>query len=232
MPGAEHNAKYGSKHSIAKLCFAIAVSLACIASVLVVSEKGQGEPLNHWQALARTAAEPRFDSIKSALAKQHFDTEMLPAARELGSIYRQLGKQEEAAKIYRVLWLVPQQPDNFVRDALELASLYSDMTAFPYAIDSYKKILEFDRKRLTTNHPDIVRDLNNLGVCYRCYAVSSSDVQKRQDNLKLAELHLSEAAKIGSKSRSFSTEQETVSVNKKVISINQKVISHDCGILK
>lgn len=228
MPGAEHNTKYGSKHSIAKLCFAIAVSLACIVSVLAVSEKGHGEPLNHWQTLARTAAEPRFDSIKSALAKQHFDTEMLPAARELASIYRQLGKQEEAAKIYRVLWLAPQQPDSFVRDALELASLYSDMTAFPYAIDSYKKILEFDRKRFTTNHPDIVRDLNNLGVCYRCYAVSSSDAQKRQDNLKLAELYLSEAAKIGkisSESRSSSSEQEAVAVNK-------KVISHDCGILK
>lgn len=218
MPGAYSS----TKHSIAKLAFASIVSLACIASVLAVSEKGQGEPLNHWQALSRTAAEPHFDNVKSALAKQHFDIVMLPSARELASIYRQLGKQEEAAKIYRILWLVPQEPDSFVKDALELASLYSDMTAFQYAIESYKKILDFDRKRLTANHPDIVRDLNNLGVCYRCYAVSCSDAQTRHANLKLAELQLSEAAKICSESRSLSAEWGTISGN-------QNVISHDCG---
>jgi hypothetical protein len=124
-----------------------------------------------------------------------------------------------------LLWLAPQEPENFVRDALELASLYSDMSAFPYAIESYKKILDFDRLRLKNDHRDIVRDLNNLGVCYRCYAVSSSEPSKRQMNFELAAAHLSEAAKICSSNQSLVDDQV-------IISTNQNVVAQDQGQFK
>lgn len=210
-------------NSIAYLVFAIAISVTCTFSLLSVSEKNGFS--NHWQTIGAVASESRFDKVKAAVSKQHLDSGELPAARELASLYRQQGKQEEAAKIYRLLWLAPQEPENFVRDALELASLYSDMSAFPYAIESYKKILDFDRLRLKNDHRDIVRDLNNLGVCYRCYAVSSSEPSKRQMNFELAATHLSEAARICSSNQSLVDDQV-------IISTNQSVVAQDQGQFK
>lgn len=210
-------------NSIAYLVFAIAISVTCTFSLLSVSEKNGFS--NHWQTIGAAASELRFDKVKAAVSKQHLDSGELPAARELASLYRQQGKQEEAAKIYRLLWLAPQEPENFVRDALELASLYSDMSAFPYAIESYKKILDFDRLRLKNDHRDIVRDLNNLGVCYRCYAVSSSEPSKRQMNFELAATHLSEAARICSSNQSLVDDQV-------IISTNQSVVAQDQGQFK
>ena len=210
-------------NSIAYLVFAIAIWVSCSFCLLSVREKNGFS--NHWQTIGAVASESRFDKVKAAVSKQHLDSGELPTARELASLYRQQGKQEEAAKIYRLLWLAPQEPENFVRDALELASLYSDMSAFPYAIESYKKILDFDRLRLKNDHRDIVRDLNNLGVCYRCYAVSSSEPSKRQMNFELAAAHLSEAAKICSSNQSLVDDQV-------IISTNQNVVAQDQGQFK
>jgi tetratricopeptide (TPR) repeat protein len=211
------------KHGIGYLVVAIAVSVTCTYSLLAVSEK-EGFS-NYWQSLSAIAAESRFDRIKAAVSKQHLDSGELLDARELASLYRQQGKQEEAAKIYRLLWLAPQEPESFVKDALELASLYSDMSAFPYAIESYKKVLEFDRLRLKRGHRDIVRDLNNLGLCYRCYAVSSSETRKRQANFELAAAYLAEAAEICSGKQSLVDDQV-------IISTNQNVVVQDRGQLK
>jgi tetratricopeptide (TPR) repeat protein len=205
-----------NREGIVQLSFAIAIAATCIFSYMAVSEKR--EISNHWQAIDAVASEPRFALVKAAVLKKHLDSEMLPPARELASLYRQQGKQEEAAKIYRLLWLAPQDPEGFVGDALELASLYSDMSAFPYAIESYKKILEFDRLRLKPDSPGIVRDLNNLGVCYRCYAVSSSEPSQRQLNLDLASAQLSEAARICSASQTLADDQLIVSTNLNVVS--------------
>ncbi|MBP9810842.1 hypothetical protein KBF38_21240 [bacterium] len=217
--GRQQNKRY----VIAYLVVAIAVSVACTSSLVAVSEKKGFS--NHWQSLSAVASESRFDKIKAAVSKQHLDSGELLEARELASLYRQQGKQEEAAKIYRLLWLAPQEPESFVKDALELASLYSDMSAFPYAIESYKKILEFDRLRLKNDQRDIVRDLNNLGVCYRCYAVSSSEPRKIQTNFELAAACLAEAAKICSTNKSLVDEQL-------IISTNQNVVAQDRDQLK
>ncbi|MDP3510511.1 MAG: hypothetical protein Q8T09_21255 [Candidatus Melainabacteria bacterium] len=220
MPGLDQLSK---RHSIGYLVVAIAVSVTCTYSFLAVSEKTGLS--NYWQSLSAVASESRFDKIKAAVSKQHLDSGKLLEARELASLYRQQGKQEEAAKIYRLLWLTPQEPENFVKDALELASLYSDMSAFPYAIESYKKILEFDRLRLKRGHRDIVRDLNNLGLCYRCYAVSSSETSKRQANFELAAAYLADAAEICSANQSLID-------NQVIISTNQSAVVQDRGQLK
>ena len=99
------------------------------------------------------------------------------------------------------------------------------MSAFPYAIESYKKILEFDRLRLKPDDPAIIRDLNNLGVCYRCYAVSSSEPSKRQINLELAATQLGEAAKIV-------TGSQDLLDDRMIISTNQNVVAQDLGQFK
>ena len=201
---------------IANLIFAIAVSVASISSVLAVSERCNSGLPNHFQTLESNSNDSKFDAVKAAVKKQQLQPELLPKARELANIYRQLGKQQEAAKICRILWLTSKEPEQFVKDALELASLYSDMTAFTYAIESYKKILEYDRLRFSPNHPAIARDLNNLAVCYRCYGVSLTDPEKRKVNLDIAAMYLAEAAKMGSASQN-------------VVATNQTVLDHDRG---
>ena len=103
---------------IAYLAFAIAISATCISSLVAVSEK-RGIS-NHWQAIDAISAEPRFDKVKAAVLKQHFDAEMLPQARELASIYRQQGKQEDSAKIYRMLWLAPKSRRALLKMLLSL----------------------------------------------------------------------------------------------------------------
>ena len=67
-----------------------------------------------------------------------------------------------------------------------------------------------------------MRDLNNLAVCYRCYAVSSSDPGQRRLNLDLASAQLSEAARICSASQVLADDQI-------IVSTNQNVVSQDRG---
>ncbi len=212
---------------IANLVFAIAVSVASISSVLAVSERNKSALPNHWQELELKAGDAKFNLVKAAVKKQQIEPDLLPAARELATIYRQLGKQQDAAKIYRILWLAKQEPKRFVEDALELASLYSEMSAFTYAIESYQKILEFDRLRFPANDPTIARDLNNLAVCYRCYGISLTDPKKRKYNLDLAAVNFAAAAKIGTDSQLVST--KVVLDQPNIVSSNQAVLAHDRG---
>lgn len=148
---------------LARLILFSFIAAACTASLLAVQAPHNGAVKNHWQELDR--AEAGFTNLKSELAGG------LPAAkrqqaRQLAAIYRQKGKQAEAAAIYRLLWNQPDEPAQFVRDGRELAAIYLEMAAFSSAIESYQKILAYDQSRLSNDDHEIALDLNNLGLCY------------------------------------------------------------------
>jgi len=173
----------GNGNGVLTALFAALIILACTASVIAVSEKNQGER-NYW---ALTNYEDRqFADVKAALAKGGLSQSMWPRARQLAVVYRQQNKMAEAANIYRILWPLEKNPDDFIALALDLASVYSDMGGFASALPIYKEVFAYD-KRLGKDNSVIARDYNNLAVCYRAMASTSADPAVRTENLLLAE---------------------------------------------
>ena len=103
-----------------------------------------------------------------------------PRARLLANLYRQQGKQAEAATIYRILWVAAGDKFN-VTDGRELAAIYTDMGGSASAIESYQKIISYDRS--TANQASVATDLNNLGQCYYITACTAADPQQRKQYL-------------------------------------------------
>lgn len=152
---------------LARLLLFSFIAAACTASLLAVQTPDGASDRsvkNHWQELEK--AEAGFDALKAELAGGRLPGAKRQEARHLAAIYRQEGKLAEAAAIYRLLWNEPDPPAQFVRDGRELAAIYLEMAAFPSAIESYQKILAYDRSRLAGDDHEIALDLNNLGLCY------------------------------------------------------------------
>ncbi|HNM50411.1 MAG TPA: hypothetical protein PKN86_11925 [Candidatus Obscuribacter sp.] len=160
---------------------ALVLGLGTLASMTFVAQSNSAlnEP-NYWQSL-----EGEIGRLKESASTVNQDRR---AARKLAALLRQNNEQDKAAEILRALWLKPAQPEEFVVDALELASLYTEMGAFDSAIESYEKILDFDRGRLKSKDPQLVRDYTNLAQCYYIKACACGDPQERSSYLEKARL--------------------------------------------
>ncbi|MBU6454580.1 MAG: hypothetical protein KGS72_22615 [Cyanobacteria bacterium REEB67] len=217
----------------AALLVALSVgSFACLGSLLYVNDANP--PLkvkNHWQSLdeqesgyadikAQVAAllkvaENKLDgkSIKSPSAKKR--------ARELALIYRQQGKQEKAAEIYRLLWLSAGAKFN-TEDGLALAATYTDMGGFDSAILSYQKILTYDQSstdiEAKVRQALVARDLNNLGQCYYTVACATAQSDTRKKYLRWARDQFIAAAKLAN------AEEETRLVRQNLASVETELL--------
>lgn len=138
------------------------MALACTVSIASVREPKNA--VDYWQSLS--AKESGYSALAAEIDRGKLDPAKHEQARQLARIYRQEGKQEEAAKIFRLLWTEHVSPDQFVSDGRELGAIYLDMSAFSSSIESYQKILDYDRGRLQAGDRNIALDLNNLGICY------------------------------------------------------------------
>ncbi len=177
--------------------FAALVCLAGTASVLAVSEKYKGDG-NHWLDLA--IHESSYGDVKAAMVQGQLPPALWPRARELAVLYREQNKVSEASAIYRALWAVTQSPDSFVQNALDLASVYSDMSGFKNAAEIYKQILAFDAKRFSSSDWRIARDYNNLATCYRSLANTTADKATAAKYLQLAKDNIVHANSTGAAS--------------------------------
>lgn len=217
--------------AIAPTCAIAFVCFACLASILYVSEGNSSlKADNHWQKLDQE--ETAYADIKTIIARKKLEgrpqeailtEEIKPRARLLASIYRQQGKQAEAAEIYRLLWLSSGNSPSFGSDARELASLYTDMAAFPSAVESYKKILQYDRDRLPPSDPGIARDLNNLGQCYYTAGCGTLDPKLRRQYFVWAKEQFGFAQNIAAHLSS----PERDKVDQSIIQLNQALATMD-----
>jgi len=206
-------------------CAIVLVCLACLGSTLYVSDANLSlKQDNHWQKLQQE--ESLYSDIKSIVASK--TAKVLPVeaqarARELASIYRQEGKQEEAAALYRMLWDSDGNKPSFIPDALELASIYTDMGGFASAVETDQKILRYDRDRLPPSDPAIARDINNLGQCYYTAGCGTADPKLRKQYFVWAKEEYAAAQKltgnIGSSERN--------KVDQKIIQLNQALVNMD-----
>ena len=160
---------------------ALVLGLGTLGSMTYVAQSNStlNKP-NYWQSLE--------EEIARLQASAPDDLRDRRTARKLAALLRQNNEQDKAAEILRDLWLKPAEPEEFVVDALELASIYTEMGAFDSAIESYEKILDFDRSRLNSKDPQLVRDYTNLAQCYYITACASGDQKKRSNYLEKARL--------------------------------------------
>ena len=168
-----------------------------MGSILYVSEGNSAlKEKNHWQNLDQE--ESKYADLKTRVLDKHVQNiaaEDLVRARELASIYRQQGKQEDAALIYRKLWVTQANLPSFTSDGRELAALYTDMGSYASAVESYQKLLQYDRAQLPASDPAITRDLNNLGQCYYTAGCGTTDNKTRRQYFIWAREQFALAAK-------------------------------------
>ncbi|MBS1993293.1 MAG: hypothetical protein JSS86_16495 [Cyanobacteria bacterium SZAS LIN-2] len=200
------------------------ICAVCLVSILYVNSANDNlKENNRWQTLTRE--EGAYPDIKQHMAAKN------PApltgttgqrARELASIYRQEGKQEEAAAIYRLLWLSapPGYSRDFAADARDLASLYTDMGAFSSAVASYQKILQYDQNWLPANDPRIACDLNNLGQCYYTAGCAAAEPGLRRKYLTWAGEQFAAAQKLAPKDASAS--REIIKLNRALLALDME----------
>jgi tetratricopeptide (TPR) repeat protein len=205
-------------------------SFTCLGSLLYVSDANA--PLkgsNHWQML--DAQESRYGDVQrqiSGLLKlpeaqingSIFKAGEKKRARELALIYRQQGKQEKAAEIYRLLWLSADKGFN-TEDGLALAATYTDMGGFPSAILSYQKILAYDQTSADidprSRNALVARDLNNLGQCYYTVACATARGDTRKKYLHWAKEQFIAAAKL------TSAERESALINQNLAGVDTEL---------
>lgn len=202
------------------------ICLASIASIVAVSEKADKKP-NHWHELTAKLADGRFTSVKMAVAAHKLTVELAPQARVLAGLYRQNGQPSEAAEIHRQIWLLSQTPDQFVDNALTLASIYSDTYAFAAAADIYQIILRFDEKRCTPDSPLIARDCNNAATCYMAWAGASQEEAARRERLNLAAAYLVRARKVVGSNRSDNARAKSLAA---LIDANARSVKEEGGL--
>lgn len=163
--------------AISLLLAALALSAAVLASMTFVNEANDTlRESNHWQNLEREKL-----SLGSLYAQGKLDRE---GKRRLAAVYRQEGELDKSAALLRALWIEPASAEQFNKDAQELASLYSEMGAFDSALESYRSILAFNKRRLSLTDAQIGRDLTNLAVCQYLKACCESEPLARRKELQ------------------------------------------------
>jgi tetratricopeptide (TPR) repeat protein len=203
------------------------ICLGCLGSILYVNESNPALiEDNHWLKLDQSESQ-YADVIKFfADGKDHvIPPNMRQKARELATIYREQDKQDKAASIYRMLWVSTADSPEFAEDARALASIYTDMGAFPSAVESYQKILQYDRGRLAPTDPGLARDLNNLGQCYYTAACAANDAKVRHQYFVWAKEQFESARNSGGQS----TSTERGRFDRLIIELNQKLVDSDLG---
>ncbi|MBN8662919.1 MAG: hypothetical protein J0M35_21310 [Candidatus Obscuribacter phosphatis] len=162
---------------IGLLLAALALSAAVLASMTFVNESNDAlRESNHWQHL-----ESEKLSLGSLYAQGKLDR---TGKRRLAAVYRQDGELDKSVALLRALWIEPASVEDFNKDAHELASLYSEMGAFDSALESYRSILAFNKKRLSFGDAQIGRDLSNLAVCQYLKACCQSEPLARRKELQ------------------------------------------------
>jgi hypothetical protein len=101
------------------------------------------------------------------------------------------------------------------------------MGAFTSAVESYKKILQYDRERLPLSDPAIARDLNNLGQCYYTAACGTADKKLREQYLLWSKEQLALAQKAAAANDTTNSVRNRV--DRSVIQLNQTLVQKDLG---
>jgi len=80
---------------------------------------------------------------------------------------------------------------------LELASLYLDQGKFEKAIEFYRGVLDLDRQHPSVaSNAHVARDLNDLGVSFYMFGISSKDKEKGRQLLAQSLNYFKDAAQI------------------------------------
>jgi tetratricopeptide (TPR) repeat protein len=96
----------------------------------------------------------------------------------LAEVYRYQGDFAEAEKRYqRALVIFGPASPVLARVINNIAALYDDEGKPEKAESLYRDALNMDKDELPPDHPDIARDLNNLGLFYRTYGGKAKYVE-------------------------------------------------------
>lgn len=180
------------------------VALGCLAGFSVVNglmypdyEKNYYSVLELKETVAaqKVQQEPSRLDLRVELARQRWEQK----------------KFTDAAEAFRDVWVnnhsTPNQYDEkFVRNALDLASVYTDEAGFAEAQKVYEDILKYDSQFMAGDDPRIGRDYSNLGLSFFMLGERERTWEGRRSWLQKSFDHYAKAEKIFRGKPSFQTQ--------------------------